>query len=191
LFNQSVIKKFFKKSFDISREQVYGWTPYPTFPEARSMTSPLAPILRVLPSVLLCLTLTGAADAVASIGAVVGWGRDNYGQATPPDAVNGSGAATEITAGLYHNCAIQAVAGNVVCWGSDGSGQATPPNAVNGVSGTAIDIAAGYYHSCAIQAGTGNVVCWGSDNYGMTTPPDAVNGVSGTATDIAEGADHS
>ena len=89
MFNQYVIKNFLKKCFDISREQVYGWTPDPTFPTERSMTSHPAPILRVLPSVLLCLTLTGAVDAAASIGAVIGWGRDGYGQATPPDAING------------------------------------------------------------------------------------------------------
>jgi hypothetical protein len=99
---------------------------------------------------LFCLTLTGAADAA---GPVVGWGDDNYGQATPPDAVNGvSGTATDIAAGGDHSCAIQAGTGEAICWGNDGYGQATPPDAVNGVSGMAIDIAAGGDHSCAIHA---------------------------------------
>jgi hypothetical protein len=135
----------------------------------------------------------------APIGSVVGWGTDGYGQATPPDAVNGvSGTATDIAAGGRHNCAIQAGTGNVVCWGSNHYpayrggwvGQATPPDTVNGVLGTAIDIAAGHAHSCAIQAGTGRVVCWGSNAYGQAAPPDAVNGVAGTATDIAAGQAH-
>jgi len=122
---------------------------------------------------------------------VVCWGRDNVGQATPPNAVNGvSGTATNIAAGGIHSCAIQAGTANAVCWGFGRYGQATPPGAVNGVSGTATDIAAGGFHSCAIQAGTANVVCWGSDFWGPATPPDAVNGVSGTATDIAAGIDH-
>jgi hypothetical protein len=117
---------------------------------------------------------------------------DRYGQVTPPDAVNGvSGTATDIAAGGWHSCAIQAGTGGVVCWGDDMDGQATPPGAVNGVSGTATDIAAASSHSCAIQAGTGDVVCWGSNAYGRATPPDAVNGVSGTATDIAAGRHHS
>ncbi len=154
------------------------------------MISLTAPLLRFLPAVLLCLTLTGAADAAGATGPVVGWGYDGDGRATPPDAVNGvSGTATDIAAGNSHSCAIQAGTGNVVCWGYDDQGQATPPNAVNGVSGTATDIAAGKWYSCAIQAGTGNAVCWGADQYGQSAPPDTVNGISGTASDVA-GDDH-
>ncbi len=84
-------------------------------------------------------------------GSVVGWGYDATGQATPPAAVNGvSGTATDIAAGNWYSCAIQAGTGNVVCWGDDHYGQATPPDAVNGVSGTATDIAAGGNHTLAI-----------------------------------------
>jgi hypothetical protein len=54
------------------------------------MTGPVTP-LRILYTVLLCLTLTGAADAAASTGPVIGWGRDGSGQASPPDDVNGIG----------------------------------------------------------------------------------------------------
>jgi len=105
--------------------------------------------LRVLPTVLLCLTLTGAADAT---GPVVAWGLDDWGQATPPDAVNGvDGTATQIAADYAHSCAIQAGTGNVVCWGYNNAGQAQPPDNVNGVAGTATQIAAGQFHSCAIQ----------------------------------------
>ena len=82
---------------------------------------------------------------------------------TPPNAVNGVlGTATDIAAGSYHSCAIQAGTGNVVCWGRNGDGESTPPDDVNGVLGTATDIAAvGYSHSCAIQTVTSKVVCWG------------------------------
>jgi hypothetical protein len=90
---------------------------------------------------------------IAADGPVVGWGYDIYGQATPPDAVNGVlGTATHIAGGDHHSCAIQAITGNVVCWGTNGSGKATPPDAVNGVSGTATGIAASGGHSCAIHA---------------------------------------
>jgi hypothetical protein len=152
------------------------------------MTTHSALFVRVLPTMLLCLTLTGAADAA---GPVVGWGYNHRGQATPPDAVNGvSGTATDIAAGEFHSCAIKAGRSKVVCWGDDYHGQATPPAAVNGVSGIASGIATGANHSCAIQAGTGDAVCWRGDVDGHAPPPDAVNGVSGTATDISVGTGH-
>ena len=113
------------------------------------MTSTLAQLLRVLPSVLFCLTLTGAADATASAGPVIGWG--NPDGVTPPDAVNGVlGTAANISAGDDHSCAIQAGTNNVVCWGRDGYDQATPPDTVNGVAGTATNIAAGDNHTLAL-----------------------------------------
>ena len=47
------------------------------------------------------------ADGAAQDGNVVCWGDDFYGQATPPDAVNGVlGAATDIAAGTDHTLAI-------------------------------------------------------------------------------------
>jgi hypothetical protein len=110
---------------------------------------------------VLLLGLLAASTAHAD-GPVIGWGQDNYGQASAPASVNGTnGTATAIAAGPYHSCAIQAGTGNVVCWGLNSSGQASPPASVDGTNGTASAIAAGGAHSCAIQAGTGNVVCWG------------------------------
>jgi hypothetical protein len=74
-----------------------------------------APLFRVFSTAVLCLALTGSADAA---GPVVGWGGGE-----PPDTVNGvSGAATSIASGYDQSCAIQAGTGNVVC-----EGQATPP----------------------------------------------------------------
>jgi hypothetical protein len=54
------------------------------------MTGPVTP-LRIVYTVLFCLTLIGAADAAASTGPVIGWGRDGFGQASPLDDVNGIG----------------------------------------------------------------------------------------------------
>ena len=98
------------------------------------MTNRFAHFLRVLPSMLFCLTLIGAADAAVSNGPVVGWGRGSSVPEMPPDTVTGvSGTATGIAAGDDHSCAIQAGTGNVICWGQDWySGQATPPDDVNG-----------------------------------------------------------
>ncbi len=52
-------------------------------------TNPCAPLTRALPTLRLCLALTGAADpAAAPPGVVVGWGNGDSGQATPSEAVN-------------------------------------------------------------------------------------------------------
>ena len=92
------------------------------------------------------------AGPARSDGPVVAWGDDTYGQATPPDLVDGdAGTASAIAAGDYHSCAIQAGIGKVVCWGDNTYGQATPPAEVDGTAGAAIAIAAGASSSCAIQ----------------------------------------
>src|SRR5262245_33835343 len=142
----------------------------------------------------------------ADSGAVVCWGGNVSGEATPPPSVDGTaGTASAIAAGGGHSCAIQAGSGAVVCWGSDGYGQATRPPSVDGTVGTASAIAAGGGHSCAIQAGSGAVVCWGNNHVriydedgrligahtGMSTPPPSVDGSAGTASAIAAGTVHS
>jgi alpha-tubulin suppressor-like RCC1 family protein len=164
-------------------------------PEASAMpamTSSTAALLRALPTVLFCTTLTVAVSAVAWDGPVVGWGDDAYGLAILPDTINGrSGTATHISAGVNHSCAIQGGTDIVICWGANANGEATPPDVVNGVLGTATEITAGLFHSCAIQEGTGIVICWGANANGEATPPNAVNGISGTATRIAAGSNHS
>jgi len=87
----------------------------------------------------------------AGSGAVVCWGRDGVGQATPPPSVDGSaGSAAAIATGSFHSCAIQAGTGAVVCWGGYNNGEATPPPSVDGTAGTASGIAAGGYHTLAI-----------------------------------------
>ncbi len=107
----------------------------------------------------------------AGSGAVVCWGYNSAGEATPPPSVDGTdGTATAIAAGGAHRCAIQAGSGAVVCWGFDGQGVATPPASVDGTDGSATAIAAGVAHSCAIQAGSGAVVCWGWNYEGEATP---------------------
>jgi hypothetical protein len=147
--------------------------------------------------------VSGTASAVAAgyyhscairsgTGAVVCWGSNFDGEATPPASVNGtSGTANAVAAGgtsFYgHSCAIRSGTRAVVCWGANFFGESSPPNAVNGTSGTASAIAASGTHSCAIQTGTGAVVCWGSNGAGEATPPPSVNGTSGTASAIAAG----
>jgi hypothetical protein len=81
----------------------------------------------------------------------VGWGRNDFGQATAPESVAGTaGTATFIAAGLEHSCAIQAGTRKVVCWGRNDNGEATPPAEVNATTGTATAVVAGGYHMLAI-----------------------------------------
>jgi len=90
---------------------------------------------------------------LAESGAVVCWGDNRFGQAAPPDTVNGvAGTASAVAANERHSCAIRAEAGAVVCWGDDYWGQATPPAAVDGTAGTASAIAVGETFSLAIGA---------------------------------------
>jgi len=87
----------------------------------------------------------------AGTAAVVCWGDNSNGQATPPASVNGiAGTASAIAAGLVHSCAIQAGTDTVVCWGNDSNGQARPPPSVDGTAGGATAIAAGEYHTLAL-----------------------------------------
>jgi hypothetical protein len=124
-----------------------GPTPTPTATPTGPMPTPTATPTGPTPTP----TATPTAAPPRPPGSVVGWGDDYYGQAIPPDDVNGVlGTATHIAAGRRHSCAIQAGTGNVVCWGYDGKGRATPPDDVNGVSGTATDIAAGEGQKIAI-----------------------------------------
>ncbi|TMA35171.1 MAG: hypothetical protein E6J87_04580 [Deltaproteobacteria bacterium] len=54
-------------------------------------------------------------------GAVVCWGSNGYGQATPPSSLDGRPGrrAVAIAAGGSHSCAIRAGNSAVVCWGSN------------------------------------------------------------------------
>jgi hypothetical protein len=69
--------------------------------------------------------VAGHRCAIEASGAVVCWGDDSLGQASPPSSVDGTtGTASEIAAGVYHNCAIQAGTGAVRCWGHNRAGEA-------------------------------------------------------------------
>lgn len=62
-------------------------------------------------------------------------------------------SATVLSAGDFHNCAIQAD-NTIICWGSNGWGQAIPP------PGLFSQVSAGYTRSCGIRMDK-TVTCWG------------------------------
>jgi uncharacterized repeat protein (TIGR01451 family) len=133
------------------------------------------------------ITLGGAqACAILNDGAVRCWGTDIYVQlgtglptsslnAAPVAAVSLGQAATAITAGGNHVCALLAD-GSVRCWGYDGDGElgdggttdvvnATPKAAV-ALGQPAVAITGGTSNTCALLADR-TVRCWGSDAQGQ------------------------
>jgi hypothetical protein len=98
--------------------------------------------------------------ALKTDGSVVGWGRNNRGQATAP----GGNDFVAIAAGAVHSLALK-TDGSVVGWGRNNKGQATAPGGNDFVA-----IYAGNSHNLALMT-DGSVVGWGWDIYGQATPP--------------------
>lgn len=138
--------------------------------------------------------------AVLSDGNIRCWGYDGltggilgYGDSPPPDGelprdrpsiVIGTGAVTDIDAGLGHTCAI--ADDDAYCWGSGNEGQIgngsytsqnTPTMVIGLPSGEVGQVAAGQRHSCARTIG-GSIYCWGHNDYGQL-------GYSGASTNTA------
>jgi hypothetical protein len=116
-------------------------------------------------------TLLGQRLDAAPPGVVVGWGLNNYGQASIPPAAQSGVIA--LAGGAVHSLALK-TNGTIVTWGNTDSGQSiVPPAAQTGVSA----IAAGANHSLALKT-NGAVVAWGNNFSGQATvPPAAQSGV--------------
>jgi parallel beta-helix repeat protein len=111
-----------------------------------------------------CLVLTALVCLILSIpvysGEAVGWGNNDYGQATP----SAGNDYTAIAAGYGYSLALKSD-GSIVGWGRDDCGQATPP-----AGSDYIAIATGWGHSLALKS-DGSIVGWGNNDYGQATPP--------------------
>jgi alpha-tubulin suppressor-like RCC1 family protein len=108
--------------------------------------------------------------ALASEGSVVCWGKDDYGQLTPP-----AGTFTQVSGGGSHSCGVR-TDGSAACWGNDAQHRSTPP------TGTFAQISAGGSHSCGVKT-DGSAACWGNDAQDQSTPP------AGTFTQVSAGHD--
>lgn len=95
-------------------------------------------------------------------GTVVGWGGNDFGQATPPTGLTG---VVAIAAGGDHSLALKND-GAVVAWGRNDDGQATPPIGLSDVAA----ITAGPLHSVALKT-DGSVVAWGHNGQGQSAVP--------------------
>ncbi len=109
---------------------------------------------------------------------VVGWGNNNYGQATPPAGLSD---VLAIDAGSYHNLALNSD-GTVVGWGYNDEGLATPPPGLSDV----VAIATGGFHNLALKS-DGTVVGWGYNYEGQIDIPAGLSDVVA----ISAGDDHS
>ena len=129
--------------------------------------------------------------ALLESGSVRCWGRNDMGQLgrghtsnigddedpNVGSAVALGGAATQITAGYYHSCALLST-GDVRCWGQGQYGALGYANTNNigdnehpssmppvNVGGSVEEIKAGGFHTCA-RLTTGAVRCWGMNSSG-------------------------
>jgi len=108
---------------------------------------------------------------------VAAWGRNDWGQTTIPDGLNG---VVAIAVGYAHTMALKDD-GTVVAWGNNDYGQTTIPSGLSGVKA----IAAGGVFSMALKD-DGTVVAWGNNGSGQCDIPIGLAWV----TAIAAGADH-
>jgi hypothetical protein len=102
--------------------------------------------------------------ALRADGQIIGWGRNEYGQAAPPSALSN---VVMMAAGRYHSLAVRSN-GTVFAWGFNSSGQINVPVSATNV----IAVAAGDSHSMALRA-DGSIVVWGS----QPVPPAGLSNV--------------
>jgi Chaperone of endosialidase/Regulator of chromosome condensation (RCC1) repeat len=106
------------------------------------------------------------------ISAVIGWGNNDYGEATPPAGLTN---VTEVAVGWDFSLALKSD-GTVVGWGDDFAGDIEVPAGLNDV----VSVAAGGMHSLALKQ-NGTVVAWGDDSYGETDVPAGLTNVIAVA----------
>lgn len=88
------------------------------------------------------------------------WGRDDFGQATPP-----AGSFSKIVGGSSHSCGLM-TDGTVTCWGNNDFGQTSVPAFLDSVT----QISAGFRHTCAVRADS-SVICWGDNSQNQSNVP--------------------
>ena len=95
---------------------------------------------------------------VRTDGALACWGRNNSGQATPPE-----GTFATVSAGTLHTCGVR-TDGTLDCWGWNRYGQVAPPGDIFAT----VSVGDGY--TCGVRT-DGTLDCWGWNTFGEATPP--------------------
>lgn len=148
------------------------------------------------------------ANAYGQLGStpISSYNASNYTRKANTIGLTSGDAATQISSGTNHSCAV--INGFIYCWGRNDRGQIGDETTYNrnqphGVSGiakekSATKVSAGADHSCGIIAG--EVFCWGDNTYGqlgtgqtggMSDTPQKVINLDGlSATDVAAGQNH-
>jgi alpha-tubulin suppressor-like RCC1 family protein len=114
---------------------------------------------------------------VNTCGDIECWGRNDYGQASPP-----AGDFSQVTAGAFHTCGLKSD-GSVQCWGNNSWNQTAVP-----AQSRFRAIEAGAYHTCGVST-TGTTRCWGHNGNSRATPGGLI--ANETALDAAAGDAHS
>jgi uncharacterized repeat protein (TIGR01451 family) len=129
-----------------------------------------------------------SSNALLLVWPLLGWGRDDYGQADIPGGLTG---VTGIAAGLYHSLALRAD-GTVAAWGAGTTNSGSSPDYGQSVVPAGLSnvvwIAGGAFHSLALKA-DGTVAAWGagttntgsSPNSGQSAVPDGLSNVVAVA----------
>ena len=104
-------------------------------------------------------------------GTATCWGRDQFGERTPPAATT----FTRLAAG--HSLLRTEERRDPGLLGSDAFGQSAPP------SGAFIQVVAGWYHTCGLRVDR-TLACWGRNDRGQGAPP------RGAFTQVAAGGLH-
>jgi alpha-tubulin suppressor-like RCC1 family protein len=123
-----------------------------------------------------CLAI--AADAGEMAGPIRAWGRNAYGESTPPPGDD----FIAVAAGSSHSLALRSD-GSIVAWGGSffDYGQTEDPPGNDYVA-----IAAGEYHNVALKS-DGSLYTWGKDNKGQVSGAPAGTNFIG----VAAGGSHS
>ncbi|MBM3836150.1 MAG: hypothetical protein FJ403_23395 [Verrucomicrobia bacterium] len=129
-------------------------------------------------SFVLCSLITTLSCHAQTNTLILGWGRNDEGQISPPV---GLANATAIASGWNHALALESD-GTVTAWGANANKQTALPSGLSGV----IRVSAGQFHSLAVKA-DGSVVAWGGNLNGQTTVPSSAS----NCVAVAAGGNHS
>jgi alpha-tubulin suppressor-like RCC1 family protein len=112
--------------------------------------------------------------AVKMDGTVVGWGRNGYGEASPPPGLSNVVAIAEAT----HSVALKSD-GSVSAWGDNSMGQLGVPLGLSNV----VAISAATTHTLALKR-DGTVAAWGDNFANESTVPRGLSNVTAVAAGV-------